>query len=81
MSVSQEPPKLENRVKTLAEKLYRRMDNKPAKQLRGFVFTDLENTRQGAGIKAQLFTGIFMLISGISSLGIFGSSLLGGLLV
>ena len=65
MSVSQEPPKLEHRAKTLAEKLFKRIDQKPERQPKGFVLTDLENTRQGAGIRSLLFGGIFQLILGI----------------
>lgn len=65
MSVSQEPPKLEHRANTLAEKLFKRIDQKPERQPKGFVLTDLENTRQGAGIRSLLFGGIFQLIWGI----------------
>lgn len=65
MSISQEPPKLERRAKTLAKKLFKRIDQTPERQPRGFAFTDLENTRQGAGIKVLLFSGIFSLIFGI----------------
>ena len=64
MSILQEPPKLEHRVKTLGEKLFKRIDQQPDKQPVGFVITDFENTRKGAGIGSSLFYGTFMLLFG-----------------
>jgi hypothetical protein len=64
MSVSFQPPVLEYHAGTLAEKLYKRLDWQPEKQPVGFVCTDFENMRKGAGIGGLLISGIVSLFVG-----------------
>jgi hypothetical protein len=70
MSASLQPPELKHRVKTLAEKLFERIDQQPEKQPVGFVLTDLEDTPERAGIRAMLFGGILMLVIGVVTIGL-----------
>ncbi|MCM0589298.1 MAG: hypothetical protein ACSI46_00560 [Gloeotrichia echinulata DVL01] len=52
----------------LAKKLFKRTDQQPEKQPMGFVFTDFENTRKGAGIIPRLFSGLLFLFIGVQIL-------------
>ncbi|MBF2063571.1 MAG: hypothetical protein IGS39_03940 [Calothrix sp. C42_A2020_038] len=68
MTTPLQPPEYKYRVKTLAEKLFKRTDSQPEKRPGDFRFVDFENTSQGAGIARSLFSGVILLLIGGSML-------------